>query len=280
MSRFEIRPIGIRARVETVRARSVGPLGVSLVTALAMTACTLDDRFLAEGIPDASDAADATDATDANTIGDADASTAVATDSGPPGSQPDTGGPPPVRHPDAGPGGCVHVGADGAPDCADTLVSNADFNRNISNWVAGDLGNSKWDPMDSQGAKTSGSLAVTNKIHVDIDGVAVSSAKQCVPITPGAVYLFSTDVFIPSGQTYGYAQMAAWFYPTAHCEDNADQAYSIPSSVDATNHWSTINGSLIAPNTDHSMSFQLQALKPFRSTPFVAKFDAVRVEEQ
>lgn len=281
MSRSGDGLVDIRASVETLRSRSVGSLGVGLFAVLGLTACSLDDRQLSVGRTDAGDAGDGGDAADAALLGDADASsTKPPSESGAPGTQDDSGR---VSNEASGPGGntggCVHTGADGAPDCADTLASNADFNRNVVGWASGDPGNAKWDPADSQGAKTSGSIAVTNKIEVDIDGFAVSAATQCIPVTPGAVYTFSAEVFIPSGQTYGLGQIAVWFYPAPACKGNDDQAYTVVNA-DVTNRWTTINGSLIAPSADQSMSVQLQAQKPFRATPFVAKFDAIRVEKQ
>ncbi len=174
-------------------------------------------------------------------------------------------------------GSCVHVDKIGKPDCGDTLVANADFNRDASDWPAADaVGKLTWSTSDSQHAKTSGSLSVKNTYKADLDGPSVAAAGQCVTVTPGATYDFSAEVFIAKGQVYGTAQLAVWFYKEAKCAGLTEVAISVAGS-DVTDRWVPVSGSLTTQDSTSSMMVRLVSQKPFREAPLEVLFDAIRV---
>lgn len=182
-----------------------------------------------------------------------------------------------VSTPDGG-SGCAHVDMTGLPDCSQTLVANADFNRNVSGWVP-DLGSkATWNSHDSQNATGSGSLLVENDNMEDLDGMTVEGVGQCIPVTPGTTYDFAASIIVPKGQDYGSGQISAWFYDMPSCAGFVDQAYAV-AGADSTAQWTVVTGSLIAPPTAASVMVRLVAQKPFREPKFQAEFDAVRVRE-
>jgi hypothetical protein len=177
-------------------------------------------------------------------------------------------------------GGCHHVGSDGAPDCGDTLVANADFDRDVTGWPQADaFGSSAWNSKDSQNAAGSGSIAVTNTYVYDASGLGVAAAGQCIPAKPGKTYDFAADIYIPPGQDYGIGEIAVWFYPAANCDGNPDGAY-LATTSDVTDKWTHADGTLLVQDQDQSMSVRLGAEKPFRNKKLEVLFDAIRVTEQ
>jgi len=175
--------------------------------------------------------------------------------------------------------GCFHVGESGVDDCGDTLLVNADFNRSLAGWVSGDaFGTIAWDPHDSQSARASGSVAVTNNYDVPDDGECTAVAAQCVPATPGARYAFGADVFIPRGQDYGAAALDVVFYDQEGCTGASQAAYTA-ATTDVVGRWVRLPepSAVWAWTTSKSMSVRLGAQKPFRNGPVEILFDAVRV---
>jgi hypothetical protein len=176
-------------------------------------------------------------------------------------------------------GGCFHRNVDGSLDCSDTLVTNADFNRNAAGWEGFNDFELSWDSSDSQGARQSGSLSVKNTHkYTDIDGVLVAGATQCVPVAAGDAYDFSVHMFIPKGQLPGAVGiLAVWLYQSPDCAD-IDSAYTL-LATDVVDKWQLATGQgLGIPPKVVSMKILLEAQKPFRwEDPFEVDFDAVRV---
>jgi len=183
-------------------------------------------------------------------------------------------GPPPVV--DAGP--CQHQDALGHPDCADTLVSNADFNRDITGWAAQAGAVVRWVDFDSQNAKSSGSIAVKNAQQGDFDGTVGVDAAQCIPAIAGRTYNYVTSMYMQKGQPYGQGQLVVFFYDQVSCQGLVDDAYAL-TDVEGTGKWTTGGGALIIPAAVQSMSVHLHVEKPFREGALEVLFDAVRVTQ-
>jgi hypothetical protein len=170
----------------------------------------------------------------------------------------------------------MHVDLDGKPDCAATLSSNSDFNANDTHWNAGANAAVRWVPLDVEGVAHSGSMAVKNIEMGDFDGLSAAPASQCISAAAGQTYDYEAWAFIKSGQPYGTAQLAVWFYDQPDCAEFVNGAYAL-SGVDQTDHWALLKGGLVVPATSHSMSVRLVSQKPFRNAPLEILFDAVRV---
>ncbi len=258
---------------------------IATTCALLLSGCEVDDRILSVA-PDGGAASEGLDgAVDAMPSPDVrvekpDVADEPPLDGGGGKETPsDAVAPPSVDAPappslDAGP--CVHVSPIGQPDCDQTLVANADFNRDIHGWAPDVPTVVEWRAADAQNAARSGSIAVKDTNHIDLDGWGAGGAAQCVAAKPGTTYDFAAEAFIKRGQSTGFAQIAVWFYREAGCAGLLDQAYSV-AVTDTTNAWTHINGSLITPTTSQSMAVRLVSQKPFREEPLEVLFDAVRV---
>lgn len=251
---------------------------VVIAVAGSVSACSVDDRQLSVKSSDLgsgapipfTDGGSGLDAGDAAPPFGGDGG-----DGGSPGVSLPDGATPPISD---GGSGCAHVDAMGLPDCSQTLVTNADFNQNVSGWAPDPGSKATWTSLDSQNAKSSGSLLVENDNEEDLDGMTVEGVGQCIAVTPGTTYDFAASIVVPKGQDYGSGQISAWFYDKPTCAGFVDQAYAV-AGADSTAQWTAVSGSLIAPMTAQSVMVRLVAQKPFREPKFQAQFDAVRVRE-
>ena len=253
---------------------------IACCVAAALPACGLDDRQLDVASEGGFDAAWKPIGFDDGGLLVSDV--AVAADGEPPSSR--DGSPiadgTEVGSPASGGNGCYHFGEDGGPDCGDTLVQNADFNRNLTDWKPGNaFGTIDWAAKDSQDSRRSGSIAVANTYQAQNDGQVAAHGAQCVSVTPGVIYTFTAEAYIPDGQSYGYGVLDVWFYSEENCGGLPDGGVYNVTLTDVIGKWvPLIPGSLIAPDSAKSMSVRLGAQKPIRSKPpFQALFDAVRV---
>ena len=246
---------------------------VGIFCALSAQACTLDERKLSRR------------ADSAETDGQADSSyggqgTNVHTlDSGPidysshDAAEHDSGKPGPVHE-----GPCAHVDELGKPDCDKTLVSNADFNKDIVGWNPEAGGELRWVDFDAQEAKTSGSIAVLNAQHGDVDGTVGVAASQCLPaVMAKETYAFAANVYIKRGQSYGQGQILVFLYQESGCKGLIQGAYAV-TGVQSTERWLNATGtSVTIPEGVKSMGVRLHVEKPFRSDTLEVLYDAVRV---
>jgi hypothetical protein len=243
------------------------------VGALCTVACTLDSRYLAQQSADTSDAQ---------------AESGPPADMGPPVRFVDSGQvdyseagrPPPMpsssmpQEMDAGP--CMHTDTHGLPDCSQTLIVNADFNRTIDGWDAAQGAVLRWVNLDSQQAKASGSLAVKNGLLGDLDGTIAVAATQCLDADPQSIYTYASNMFIQKGQPYGLGIIIVYFYTQAGCQGLVSSATTV-AGTDATGVWMLAAGDLTTPANVKSQSVRLNVQKAYRVDPIEILFDAVRV---
>lgn len=93
---------------------------------------------------------------------------------------------------------------------AQNLLTNANFDTDVSTWVLGLNATALWQPLDAVASPTSGSALVTNS---SADASRGTGILQCRAATAGQSYDFGVKVRIPSGQaSTGSANgIVAWF---------------------------------------------------------------------
>jgi len=237
---------------------------LALAALMLPSACNLDERTLVSNVDAGAPLPGLPDASSSSPV-DTGAPPSLAEASAP--APPEDAGTPPVRCP---------PGVDGGNRCPYTLATNADFDHDVSGWTPDGFASVRWVSTDSSGASGSGSIAVKNAQQQDLDGQSVAGISQCIPATPGKAYDYRAEMFIKAGQVFGAGQVAVWFYATGDCTAVVDQAYAVAGS-DVTGKWTIAAGSLIVPQTAHSMSVRLVSQKPYRGGPLEVLFDAVRV---
>jgi hypothetical protein len=244
---------------------------VSLLGALSIEACALDHRRLARRT-DATETDAETDSSSPPARTNVHLIDSGAIDYSSDGATHDSAPPKP-----SGNGPCVHVDAQGMPDCDRTLVSNADFNKDIGGWAPENGAELRWVEFDSQGAKGSGALAVKNAQHGDVDGTVGVAGSQCIPVAENTTYAYEASIFIKRGQAYGQGQILVFFYTEPGCQGLVQSAYAV-TGVQSTETWLHAVGiNLKVPATVQSMGVRLHVEKPFRTDTLEVLFDAVRV---
>jgi hypothetical protein len=173
-------------------------------------------------------------------------------------------------------GTCTHVNQLGELDCTDTLVRNADFNHSIVGWLPFGGGELRWVNFDSQGSKSSGSLAVLNAETGAYDGSIGGAASQCVPLKAGVGYNAVVSMYIKSGQTSGFAQVLLFQWDQPDCKGMVLNATAVVQT-DTTDMWETGGAGTMALPQAKSLSLELNVQKPFRSGALEALFDAIRL---
>ena len=170
---------------------------------------------------------------------------------------------------------CADLDQDGNPDCNQTLLKNARFDRDVSSWAAEYGATASWQPApDALGGSPSGSIVVTNVNVISAVGTSMAGASQCLHATGGANYHVAAQARIQAGQGIGSAGLAVQFFPSTDCSGSANGAWSSPV-ISTPIAWTTISGSVVAPNASGSLSVRLVALKQFKAAAFHVQFDNV-----
>jgi hypothetical protein len=128
------------------------------------------------------------------------------------------------------------------------LLVNPTFDTNVDGWTSGDA-IVFYTTENADGAHPAGSGLVGK--NSAIPGVVF----QCVPVTVGATYAFSGDIFLPDAQ-FAAAQVGITFYPLPSCGGGARAGHT-SDSVSTASVWTRRSGVISAPAATTSAAFQL-----------------------
>jgi hypothetical protein len=243
-----------------------------------LSACPVDDRALSEneassGSADLAVGSSAGAA--ANVTGGAGGSNPAGaagglTDGGNAGEagEPNSGGPALVN-------GCADLDNDGVSDCTETLLDNAEFDKNVTLWTAEPDASLSWDARDLLGGAGSGSALVTSFTVSDSVGDSFVAAEQCVSVRAGAILTVSASAYIDASAVTGRAAISLWFFQSDACAgDTAAEVYKTPEQF-ASSKLITLQGTALVPELVQSVRVRLGVIKPFKADPFAVHFDNV-----
>ncbi|HVW26064.1 MAG TPA: hypothetical protein VHC69_11895 [Polyangiaceae bacterium] len=244
------------------------------LAALPSYGCTLDHRYLEASASDAALVVADGQARPLTYIKDAgQVHYSLDAGGGPPDASFTPDLPPPTNT------GCMHF-VNGDADCADTVALNADFNTDIKGWTSDNQAVLRWVNFDSQNASGSGSLGVKVATIGDFDGPVEAAASQCITVDSTLTYQYQASVYIKRGQIDGgQAQIEVWFFDQDGCQGLVHTPSYTIGTFYTTDKWADLvaQTNLKPPDGVKSMSVRLGVQKPFRSDPFEALFDAIRV---
>lgn len=229
----------------------------------ALTGCSLDVRLLSVA---------RTLRTDSGIVGDG-GSSLDARSAEPDGASSDAGRAP-LSH-DGGERDGARCGADGA-GCDTTVLFATPFDRNAAPWIGQSGMTLAWQPTDADGARSSGSLSVSNTTTESAATWTFGAAESCVPGAGSGVYAIECNVFIPTGQGAGGAGLGVSFFSTRDCTGAALATYDTPPS-DKVDAWVAVSGETTAPADMKSVQVRLVVPKPLSEPAFEASFDDVRL---
>ena len=167
----------------------------------------------------------------------------------------------------SGKGDCPDLDRNGIPDCQETLIKNATFERDDSEWQLESPLVSAWDE-DGSGARA-GSLRITNA-----DTFRLSTATQCVRIQGGERYLMSAETSVEAAPDSGFSQLHARFYDSRNCSGNAS-GFGVSGQVGLDRRWTTLSGLLSAPVGSQSLLIRLLVARRSPEDAVSARFDNV-----
>lgn len=175
--------------------------------------------------------------------------------------------------------GCADLDTDGVADCSVTLVKNATFQSDTSDW-AGVMGSSlAWDARNALGDGPSGCALLTAQGSTDVDGTALFRASQCVPVTEGQLVIAYANAWVEASAAddSARAELQVSYFAAEDCSGTATGYFVTPPSA-ATGVWVTIQAGGVTGPATRSALVELIGVKPNRAPSLSACFDNVMVK--
>ena len=253
---------------------ALGVVGVSAFNVLTLGCGSDDTSSNALGLDSGGDAlpnAEGGDAQPDSTLRDAspqsDASDGASTDGGmTDGASADSGGRSDANVlGDSGSGDAPNCGTASESDAAGcvlpsprNLVSNAGLDQCALGWTPFESAIvSSWDPLDSRGCPSSGSVGVAN---VD-DGGINSGAYQCVGVSAGTKYNFGASFYLPATGPAGQAFLQIDWNTDPTCHGTIISAPLLYGDTSIRGTWQALTGSSVAPAGAHGAAVYLQIVQ-------------------
>jgi hypothetical protein len=162
-------------------------------------------------------------------------------------------------------------------DCDETMIEDPSFDSamQIQSWVADSELELGWDEGDAHGSESSGSLVVENQAEYDQDNESMLGARQCIPVTGGAIYHFAAQVSVADDAGEGRGGIQVTVYDLPACAGEVVRTFT--TSPVKGSAWKANQVTYISPPTAKSLAMRLVAIKPFRDAPLAVRFDNILV---
>ncbi len=183
-------------------------------------------------------------------------------------------------------GGCADLDRNGTGDCNETILKNADFVGDVSDWMAEMDTTLEWDEHDAwDGDATSGSALVSSigVIDANNDNSVLRSASQCVAVNGMQLVTVYVNTFVEPGQDpTGRAQVVVFFFDGPGCTGAFTNSFTTPQplNIDGVGKWLELKAGSVAGVGTKSMLVKLGLARAYRAESFSARFDNVLVKAQ
>jgi hypothetical protein len=168
--------------------------------------------------------------------------------------------------------GCADLDTDGVPDCQVTLVQNATFTSDTSDWVPDANTELDWDSKNALDDQPSGSAKLTSK-------TPRASASQCVAVGADLFIIAYANAFVTAsaeGGTPAQPELEVSIFDTDDCTGPGTILFDAPPT-DGVDTWTVIQAGNITSATTQSASIALVALAGSNSEA-LAYFDNVMLK--
>jgi len=154
------------------------------------------------------------------------------------------------------------------------LVSNSDFDTDVTGWTVGSTVVVQWDSLDADSNPASGSALVTNISTTA--GDAAGARQYITDIAGGEYYKIAAEILVPSGQSEtGKANLLVQWYDQANCTGQVG-LFLTPWVTDSTpDVWYPSFGTTLAPAGAQCARLRLSVWKDQNSGTLDAHFDNV-----
>jgi hypothetical protein len=170
-------------------------------------------------------------------------------------------------------GRCPDIDGNRVLDCDETLVENATFDRDTAGWLNEDDSELFWDDADAHEMGESGSLVVENRLSVEQDGLVLLGARQCVPLTGGAVYHLAAEISVHDDTSDTQGGLQLLLYDGPDCSGAIIAA--VASSFLRASDWNVTSLTYVTPTETASAALRLVVMKPFDAPARRVAFDNV-----
>ena len=183
-------------------------------------------------------------------------------------------------------GGCVDLDRNGTGDCQETLVKNADFKSDVSDWNAELDATIEWDEHDAwPSGSASGSALVSSVGVIDAnnDNSVIRAASQCVAAGSMQLVTAYANAFVDSGQdATGRAQIIVFFFDGEGCTGAFTNSFTTPQPVDSDglDQWIELKAGSVTGLATKSVLVKLALSRSYSAASFHARFDNVLVKVQ
>jgi hypothetical protein len=160
-------------------------------------------------------------------------------------------------------------------DCDETIVKNAAFDKDSSDWGSETSLIVTWQTLDALGHSDSGSLGVEDTYTDDLDSTLMLGATQCIPVDAEATYEFAVQVSVPDGAPGTSAGFQLIVYDHDDC--SGSQVDIATSNVVSGSQWKVVQLSHQMPTGSKGVLLRLVTIKPYREAPSNVLFDNVLV---
>jgi hypothetical protein len=180
----------------------------------------------------------------------------------------------------SGPGRCPDLDGNGVFDCDETMIKNPSFDvaMQTQNWLPDTDLELSWHDGDARGYADSGSLIVENQAEYDQDNESMLGARQCIPVTAGAIYHFAAEISVPDDAGEGRGGIQIIVYDVPACVGDIVETFTTNTVKGSA--WKVNQVTYIAPPTGKSIAMRLVAVKPFRDPPVAVSFDNILVRTE
>ena len=175
--------------------------------------------------------------------------------------------------------GCADLDTDGVADCSVTLVKNATFHTDTSEWTAIAGSSLEWDARNALGDDPSGCALLTAQGAADVDGTALFRASQCVPVAGGQLLIAYANATVEASSVddSARAELHVSYFEADDCSGVATGSFVTPPSA-VQGAWVTIQAGGVPSAETRSASVELIGIKPNRAESLSACFDNVMVK--
>ncbi len=183
--------------------------------------------------------------------------------------------------------GCADLDRNGVGDCKETLLKNADFETDISDWTAEQDTLLEWNMHDAWGVEgTSGSALVSSVGVLDpnSDNAVLRAASQCVAVGGMQLVTVYANAFVESGQPdlTGRAQIVVFFFDGDNCTGAFTNSFTTPQPLDTDgiDTWLELKAGSVTGLSTKSILVKLGLSRAYKAESFRARFDNLLVKAQ
>ncbi len=151
-----------------------------------------------------------------------------------------------------------------------------EFDTSTSTWTPEARAGLAWTPTDAMGKPFSGSLLVTNQSVANRPFLVITGGYKCIPVTSGANYDFSAQVFLPQdSHPSARGALGAFFFAGPNCSGVLTPGPILYMGV--RDSWQPLTLQMTVPPAITTMAIRLMVLKEFVAPPAQAMFDDVQL---